>query len=421
MTKKAKKRAPKELTRKQLSRMERERRIEHWLILGVIVVAVAVVGVLAYGFIVENVVKAREPVAVVDGTPIRTTEFKARVRFVRLQMQNELLFWREQQQALDPTDPNSEVYLEYIQGTIRDLESQLAVGNSLAIGEQTLNQLIEEQLVRQEAARRGIAVSPEELQETVEQNFGYERNPATPTSEPLVPEPLATTELSTPSPEPAATAGSEEVPTAVATPAPTSTPEPTPTPMTEEAFRQRYNDFLQSLKELKISEQQFRSWVEGSLLVSKLQEQFKAEVPTTADQVQLRYMSVSSQEQADQLAGRLQAGEDFQTVVDEIRQDESNPGYGGDLGWLPKSMVESRWGTELADLAFTLGVGKRSQPVASQDGSQYIIVEVVGHEERALDEALRESVGEDAFQKWLDAQEVVVERKMYQDRIPLEP
>jgi len=108
-------------------------------------------------------------------------------------------------------------------------------------------------------------------------------------------------------------------------------------------------------------------------------------------------------------------------LVDEIGKDESNPGYGGDLGWLPKSLVEGRWGAELADLAFTLGVGERSQPVKSQDGSQYIIVEVVGHEERALDEALRGSLGEDAFQKWLDAQQVVVERKMYQDRIPLEP
>lgn len=419
MAKKAKKRAPKELTRKQLSRIEREKRIERWLILGVTIVAVAVVGVLVYGFIVEKVVKAREAVAVVDGAPVTTSEFQARVRFVRLQMQNELLFWREQQQALDPTDPNSQVYLEYIQGTIRDLEGQLAVANSLSIGEQTLNQLIEEQLVRQEAERRGITVSPEELQGAIEQNFGYERNPATPTPEPLVSEPLATTELSTPTPGSAAT--SAVTPTAVLTPAPTSTQEPTPTPMTEEAFRQRYNDFLKSLKELKVSEQQFRSWVEGSLLVNKLQEQFKAEAPTTADQVRLRYMSVSSQEQADQLAGRLQAGEDFQALVDEIRQDESNPGYGGDLGWLPKSLVEGRWGAELADLAFTLGVGERSQPVKSQDGSQYIIVEVVGHEERALDEALRGSLGEDAFQKWLDAQQVVVERKMYQDRIPLEP
>jgi hypothetical protein len=134
MAKKAKKHAPKELTRKQRSRLERERRVERLLIIGVVAVGVLVVGVLAYGFIFENVVKAREAVATVGDTPIRAADFQARVRFSRMQMQTELQFWRGQQLTLDPTDPDSQMYLEYIQGNIRELEGQLSLTNALSIG-----------------------------------------------------------------------------------------------------------------------------------------------------------------------------------------------------------------------------------------------------------------------------------------------
>lgn len=417
MVKKAKKRVAKELTRKQLSRIERESRLERLLILGVVVVGVVVVGVLAYGFIVEKVVKARQAVAVVGDTPVTTAEFQARVRFSRMQIQNQIAFWRQQQQALDPTDPNAQGYLEYIQGTIRDLESQLAPASSLTLGEQVLDELVQEELVRQEAKRREITVAPQELQEQIERSFGYNRNPPTPTPETTVTPLLSLEDLFTP--EPGGTP--PMTPTEVLTPTPTSTPLPTPTPMTEAAFRERYNAFLKSLKSVGLSEQQYRSWIEASLLADKLVEQFKAEVPTTADQIKVRYLSVDSQERADGLADRLDAGENFQALLDEVTQDESATGYGSELDWLPKSLLARRLDAEVADLAFTLGVGEHSQPVPSQDGTRYTIVEVVGHEVRGLDQSMQEQLGTTAFQEWLDAQMTLVERKMYQDRIPLEP
>jgi parvulin-like peptidyl-prolyl isomerase len=401
MAKKAKKRASKELTRKQRSRLERERRIERLLVSGVIVVGVLVVGVVTYGFVVERVLKAREAVAVVDGTPIATADFQSRVRFARLQRQTELQYWRQQQQALDPTDAEVQPFLEYIQGNIRELQGQLSPAGVLSIGEQVLDQLIQEELVRQEAERRGITVAPEELQQEIEQFFGYERNPATPTPEPAVTFPLT--------------------PTGVLTSAPTSTPLPTPTPLTEQAFRERYDDYLGSLKSQGISEKQYRSWVEASLLAERLQEQLKAEVSPTADQVKLRYFVVDSEERANELAARLDAGEDFQVLIDELEEDEDFSGYGTELDWLPRNVLELRLDADLADLAFELEVGEHSQPVASEDGSRYTVIQVEGHEERELDEVMRGSLGEAAFQEWLDAQQVLVERKAYEDRVPTEP
>jgi len=405
MAKKFKSRAPKKLTRKQHSRLERERSMKRLLIWGVTVVGIAVVGIMVYGLVVEKVIKAREPVAIVGGTSITTAEYQARVRFMQMRMQNELQHWLQQQQTLDPTDQSMQFYLEYIQGNIRDLQTKLSPANAPVIGEQVLDQLIQEELVRQEADRRGITVAPEEVQREIERYFGYDRDPVTPTPGPtVVTSPLTLTE--------------------VLTPTPTTVPPPTPTPMTEEEFRRLYSTYLeQSLKPLDVSEQQYRSWVEASLLVEKLQEQMSAEVPTVADQVKLWLLAVDSEERANELAARLGAGEDFQALADELEEgeDEEVAGYGTELSWFPKGILESNLGMELADLAFSLEVGERSQPVLGQDDTQYYIIEVVGHEERELDSFVHQQLGADAFQEWLDAQQVLVERKMYGDRVPAEP
>lgn len=401
MAKKTKKRAPKELTRKQRSRLERESRTERFLIWGVIAVGALIVGVLTYGFVVERVIKAREAVAVVGDVPITTTEFQARVRLARMQIQTELQYWREQQQVLDPTDTDVQPFLEYIQGNIRDLQGRLSPMNALTIGEQALDQLTQEELVRQEAERRGIIVAPEELQQQIEQFFGYDRDPATPTPEPTVTFPLVSTD--------------------VLTSAPTPTPLPTPTPITEQAFRERYDDYLQSLKSQGISEKQYRSWVESSLLVDRLREQLEAEVSPTADQVKLRYLLVDGEERGNELAARLDAGEDFQALVDELEEDEESIGFGTELDWLPRSMLELRLDAELADLAFELEVGEHSQPVLGEDGTLYTIIQVAGREMREVDDAMRGSMGDAAFQEWLEAQQVLVERREYEDRVPTEP
>jgi len=412
MKKKSRKRVPRSLTRKQRSRLERERRLQRLLVWGVVVVGVLVVGVLTYGFVVEKVIKAREPVAIVAGTPITTAEFQSRVRFTRMQMINELAYWQEQQRLLDPTDSSDQFLLEYVQGQVRNLEIQLSSANAQAVGEQALDQLIQEELVRQEAQRRGITVSPEELQREIEMLFGYDRDPAAPLDE-------GESEM-TPTPMPILTADPPLTPTGVLTPTPSPAPLPTPTPMTEQDFLQRYDMLLTSLNALDISEQQYRSWVEASLLSERLLDRMRAEIPAEAEQVKVRVLAAESEELANELAARLEAGEDFQVLKEELEGDDQVAGYGSELDWAPREVLESRLGTEVADLAFGLEVGDHSQPVLGQDGS-YVVTEVVGHEVRELSQALRDPMGEEAYQKWLEAQQVLVERRTYEDRVPSEP
>jgi parvulin-like peptidyl-prolyl isomerase len=399
MAKKTKKRAPKELTRKQVSRIERDRRMERTLKWSIAAITIVVVGILAYGLIVETVVKARQSVATVGDASITTSDFQARVRFTRMQMNYELDSLYQQRQALDPTDPDVQFYLEYLQNNVLDLQDQLAEENALTIGEQSLDQLIQEELVRQEAERRGITVSSDELQTTVEQYFGYERNPSTPTPAPTATQPLTPT-------------GELE---------PTSTPLPTQVPITEQDFRQAYDNFIKNLKTLDVSERQWRSWIEASLLSEKVQEQMREETPLTAEQVKLRYLIVDNEDLANEVSARLDAGEDFQAVSDELQDDEEITAYGTELDWLPKNLLEDRLDTELADLAFSLEVGQHSQPVLGQDGAWYAIIEVLEREVRELDQSVRDELGNEAFQEWLDTQQVLVQRGTYSDRVPTDP
>lgn len=403
MAKKVKKHVPRELTRKQRSRLEQERRIERWLILSVTVVAIAVVLVLGFGFYIEEIKKPREPVAIVSGTPITTAEFQARVRFVRMQMSLDLQGLFLQQQELDPTDLDNEYYLQYLQGQIRDLQTQLLPANALAIGEQALDQLLIEELVRQEADHRGIAVTTTEVDREIELYFGYDPNPATPTPAPTATPPLT--------------------PTDVLTLTPTSTPFPTPIPMTKEEFDQQKGAFLKALDALDISEQQFHSWFEASLWIEELREEMQAEIPTTADQVNLRTLTVDSEERANELAARLDAGEDFQALADELEEDEEVIGYALELGWYPKSMLEQDLGTELINKVFGLEVGGHTQPRLLSEGStSYTIIEVVGHEVRELESYVLDQLAEEAFQEWLEAQQILVERREYDpDIVPTEP
>jgi len=378
------------LTRKQISHLARERKQEKLLLWGVVAVAVALVVVLGYGIISETYIKARRPVAIVGDAEIRTAEFQARVRFTRLQMQNELSSLQANRMSLDPDDERSQFLLDYIEGQIRDLESRLAPENAGFIGDQVLQQLIDEQLVRQEAARRGIAVTADEIQTAIELGFGYDR-----TADPASSTPVTSTQDL----------------------------EPTPTPMTEEAFQEQYGRFVERvLGSQDIPELLYRSWIESALLTDKVQEAMVEEMPTSEDQVKGNLLSLPAEEQADKFLARWNSGEDFQSLADELADSEDSDGYGQEIDWLPKGLWELQFGADVADLAFGLAVGERGGPVQGSDARFYVL-EVLGHEVREMDEYVRQQRASESFNAWLTArQAVAVETVAYKaDIVPTEP
>ena len=120
------------------------------------------------------------------------------------------------------------------------------------------------------------------------------------------------------------------------------------------------------------------------------------------EQIHARHILVESEEEAQALVERLEAGEDFATLAQEASTGPSGPD-GGDLGWFGhEEMVP-----EFADAAFALQAGEISGPVQSPFGWHVIKVEerrsapVPGFDEMAA--TLRGQIAEQAIYDRIDA------------------
>lgn len=366
MAKKAKRRPPRKPVRRRSSRVEQQRRFRKIIVWSAIGVAILIVGLLGYGFFLENFIKLRQPVAIVNGVAITGADLRGRVDLLQRYYMMSL--------------PAEQV--DFV-----------------------LDMLIQEELLRQEVARRGLAVTDEDVQRRIEEDYGYYRVPPTPTPEPTATATLAATAIVTATPSTAATVTATEV----LTPTPTPTLAPTPTPMTEEAFQQQY---AETLALQGISDEGYRAFIRAQLLYQVLLEDFQREVPATADQVQVRYLRVDSQEKADELVERLEEGASFEALKEEVESDAEAPGYGSELQWYTKDTLEQALSADIAAQAFSIKSGVFSAQGAL--GTGYYAIEVVDHQEtREVDEELSRQLAATKLQEWLDVQMSSVERREY--------
>ena len=368
------------LTKKQLSKRaseERQRRILYGIVGLTIAAAVLVLG---YGFYQEYIVKPSSPVAVVNGQPITTRNYQAMVRYRQYDLGNQIGLMQAQLLQLDPTAEDQQFLVEYVQGQIEQLQSQ-----QLSLPYEVFEDMIDDELVRQEAERRGITVSEQELQAEIESQFGFERNPPTPT-----PTPITTTMTIT------------------------ATPTPTIAPMTAEQFEKNYGDYVVAMRNnAGLSEAAFRDLFAQGLYREKLQEALGEEVPTTAEQVHARHILVETEEEAQQVVERLQAGEDFGALATELSTDTGTEG--GDLGWFPRGQMVA----EFEEAAFALQPGEISDPVQTSFG--YHIIEVLEREaDRPLEELMLEQTRSAALSDWLQEARLSegVERFWSSDKVP---
>jgi len=379
--------APRPMTKKQRTRAEREARMNRWIIAGTVAVGVLVLGILVYGYLAENVFKGRAPVATVNGVPITTADFQARVRHYRIVLQEQRDYYTAQRMQLDPTDPNASFLLEYLNGQIRQLDSMLSEASATALGKEVLDRMVQEELIRQEAARRGLTVSQEEIDRAIEEQFGYDRD--------------AAVAFLTPTVVPTAPVTAETALTATAT--------PVPTPVPKEEFDRRYQEYVKTyLKPSGLSEAKFRAMVEASLLYDKLQQAMAAEVPQTMEQVQIRYLSFPTQEDAGKVAERLGKGEKWEDIAAEIKTDEKSAAYASEPEWVTQGFLKEQFGEEAAGTIWETPAPQYTAPLAGTD-SRWYIVQVMGREVRELESWLRSYEEQRAFQEWLQAQMATVQ------------
>ena len=423
----AKQNTPRVVTKKHMARLERERRQIN-LIRGVAIAGVLiVVGLLAYGYLRLNVFQLREPVAEVNGETIRTGEWQERVKFQRAQMlntYNQYVFF-QQNFGMD--------YSQQLQ------EIQFTLSAPEMVGQQVLDRMVDELLIRQEAEKRGITVSAEEVETSIRENFNFfpDGTPS-PTVAPteisfptltsqqltLYPSTSTPTEAAESTATATATADSSSTPQPTATTSlPTPTPVPqlptaSPTPYTLEGFQEEFKTTLENFAEYGISEQTIRSIYEAQLYREKLQEDLTKDLPPTEEHVLARHILVETEEEANAIYDRLQNGEDFAAVAQETSKDTASAANGGILDWQPRSFFV----TEFADAAFSQEIGEIGQPVQSDFG--YHIILVIAREELPLNATQLEQKKETEFTNWLTAAKEDADITTYdswQAVVPTEP
>ena len=412
---------PKVITKKHMARLERERR-QTRIILGIAIAGIVIVlSLLGYGYLKLNVLQLREPVAEVNGVTITAGEWQERVRFQRAQLiniYNQYLLY-QQNFGFDYSQQLTE-----IQSTLQDPQT---------VGQQVLDQMRDEIIIRQEAEKRGITVSPEEVDQLFEENFGFFPNGSpTPTITPTeFSFPTLTSQqltlypsTSTPTEAPTATLDPSTTATPTATTAPSSpTPVPelpttTPTPYTFEGFQSEYEKWLEGYKPFNISEKTIRSVYEADLLRKKLMDELTKDIPQTEEQVWARHILLETETEATAAYDLLKQGADFAQMAKTSSKDTGSGANGGDLGWFGKGAMVP----EFEAAAFSQPIGEIGEPVKSDFG--YHIIQVLGRQELPLNATQLEQKKQQALDDWLAAareEATVTIFDIWKQRIPTEP
>lgn len=415
--------------RHHLSRAEREQRINSIVLAGTGVLVAVVVVLVVVGIAYEAVIKPNEPVAIIGDFRVSTTDFQQRVRWQRI----DTLLRLNQAASIfgltcETADAQSPIYAD-----CQQIQYPSAMGNAV------LNAIIDEQMIRQEAAERRLTVSEEEVQERINEYFRFNPSAEPPTPSP---EPSATPTrrfTATPSPTPTATV----TPTGTVTPPATATPvgEPSATPtaiptLTLEEQRQQFADNyavqLALVSKLAgVTEAQYRERFANEVLREKVKESLTAVIPAVVDQVHLRQVRVQTEQEAIELLEALRDGESFAALArnaDSVREaNDPNRFQGGDMGWVPRESLPFR----VADAAFEAEIGAVLGPIqdtdlrAAQQGQPadfYYVIQVLGHEVRELDADTLQQQRDEFFNTWLSGQRGKAETFTYwRERVPDEP
>ena len=409
--------SPKLVTRKHVARKEREeKQIKTALVATGVVIGLAFL-LLAYVLVDSYIVQPNKVVARVGDAQIKAGDFESNVTYSRLNMLS--------------TANNYAYYAQLFgdagsQFTSAGIELVAQLNDTELIGENVLNQMIDDQLISEEAAKRGITVTDDEIQEALQSSFGfYPMGTKTPTVTPtIVNTPtwsseqfslINPTETATPAPtstatpegwEPTqeATAVSEteaapESTTPTTEPTATEIPTitPTPTVYTTKLYGKELGTYLDEVKTYGISPKQIEDIFRANLLRTKLLEDLTKDMLPQEEQVWVRHILVADQDLAQEVIEKLNNGEDWAALAAEYSTDTSNKDNGGDLGWIGKndSYIE-----EFKDASFALNeAGEISEPVETSFG--WHIIQLVTKATNDIDATKFQQNKQIFFDNWL--------------------
>lgn len=439
-------------SKRHLARQQREAKQTRLIIIITVIIGVIIIGLLGYGAVDQFIVRPRQPVAQVGDTVITVREFESQVQYTRIQMLNQTYQYYNFYQQFGQF---GESFLQ----TAQTIASQLS--QPVTLGRDILDEMIDNIIIQEEAAQRGISASEEEVDEAIQQAFGFfpdgtptPTTTATIESTPtysatqlalvtLTSTPTATS-LPTDTPEVTPTpledeaaddaelapeeTGSTEAPTeesadqeveSTPTPEVTSTITLTPTPYTTQVFGEELEEFNELYSTYNFDLTDLREIFRTEILREKLLEDITEDLVPVKEEVWARHILVETEEEALEIIGLLEEGADFHELAAERSIDDSNSAQGGDLGWFDDDTMVP----EFTETAFDLEVGEISEPVETSFG--FHIIQSLGKRESQIPPQEFAQEKESAFTAWLsekrNARTDIIIYDEWEDFVPTDP
>jgi len=438
----------KHTTKKFIARKEREEKQAKiaMIVTGGILGIIALV--LAFVLIDNYIVKPNTVLATVGDIKIKAGVFDKNVRYARNNMINQAnqMYWNYTKfQSFSPE--YAQQFLALAQNNAVELNQADIIGNRV------LNDMIDDILIAEEAEKLGITVTDEELETFIQETFGFypegsptPANTATPITMPtrsslqetlVAPPAIETPEVNENEGEEITTEPTdadiptepeedlpeeptEVVPTVETTPTTVPTPLPTATPYTKKLYNKDYRDLLRNLNQAGVPKQDVLRILRGAILRTKVMEAIAVDVTNEEEQVWARHILVTSLDEAEAIIERLNAGENFATLAQELSTDQGTKMNGGDLSWFGRG----RMVPEFEEASFALeNIGDISEPINSVHG--WHIIQLLGKGINPVDEQEFEHLKSVYFEEWLDEQraartDIVINDK-WNDYTPSKP
>jgi parvulin-like peptidyl-prolyl isomerase len=383
--------------RKSMARFESEAQQKRRLTISFSIIGVLVIALAVFGVVKESVLDPKKTLITINEREYSVDEYQTWGRFKRYQLVNQYGNYLNLMQSF--SDPETQ---SYFQSSLEQIQYQL---EPTFLGAEMLAELTEDALIRQEAERLDISVSQEEIESYIAEAYFsyYPEGAATlePTQEAIPTSTLSSIQMTlvpaTATPE-AVIEEVEPTPTEVVEIEPTAEL-PTATPYTEDAYQTQLNEFLEIMDSFAgVSHEELLWLIESDLYRDRVVKAVTADIESTEDQVWARHILVDDESTANEVLTRLEEGEDFAALAQELSTDTGSGANGGDLGWFsPGQMI-----LPFEEAAFTLEIGGISEAIETQFG--WHIIQVLGHESRPINDSRRSSLQAEVFQAWLEAQ-----------------
>ncbi len=368
-------------TKKQLAIGRKEARQTRIILISVAVLIALVVVIGAVGVIQELILKPNQPVATVNGVPIRADDYGDPLTYSRYNYYTTLSNLQQSLQELNASPEENAFLISFYEQQQAQLQSAIAT-----LPDTTLDSIIDTELVGQKAEEEGLTVSKQEVDEAIDADL---RRAFETTSQ----QPITTT---------------EQLPT------------PTPTVVPQKAVDDLYKTVLGNMK---LSENSFRAIVRNNLLQGKLQELLASQVLTTGLVANVNLIKTETMEQAEAAKARIEGGEEFAVVAREVSTDTLTAEDGGAVGWVTTGQLSERYGEPVETLVFSGETGKLA--IVESNGAFYVLRVSERDENGPLPGEVLTQRQNSALDDWLAERkaspDVLIERLLQPDQIPADP